>query len=62
MAKDAAQSLKKEGADINLAREEYKERESSSKSIDAQAAPPRVLRAGKWVTSRGISRNNRDRP
>jgi hypothetical protein len=62
MAKDAAQSLKKEGADINLAREEYKERESSSKSIDAQAAPPRKISVGKWISSRGLGRNNRDRP
>ncbi len=62
MATDAAASLKVEGADPVRAKGIYDERESSSKSIDAMAAPPRILAGGKWVGARFHGRSNRDRP
>ena len=60
MANDAAPSLKNEGADPEKAKEVYEERESSSKSIDAMAAPPRKLAVGKWSTR--FKGNYRGRP
>jgi len=52
MATDAAASLRREGADPVRAKEIYDDRESSSKSIDAMAAPPRKLANGSWAASR----------
>jgi len=62
MATDSAASLKNEGADQVRAKAVYEERESSSKSIDAMAAPPRKLASGNWSSSRFRGSNNRDRP
>lgn len=61
MAYDAAPSLKREGADINWAREVYQERESTAKSIDAMESPPRLIASGSWAGSR-YRGNSRDRP
>lgn len=52
MANDASASLRNEGADPVRSKEAYDERESSSKSIDAMAAPPRKLASGSWASSR----------
>jgi len=52
MAKDAAPSLKGEGANIENAMAEHEDRESKAMSNDAMAAPPRKLAGGKWTSSR----------
>lgn len=62
MAKDAVNSLQKEGAanpaDVN---EEYKRRRSEAMSIDAVSAPPRRLANGNWNSAR-FRGNYRGRP
>lgn len=62
MAKDTAPSLKNEGADPNRADLIYKERQSSAKSTDAMASPPRLITEGSWVKSRYRGNNRRGRP
>lgn len=52
MAKDAAMSLREEGADPSMAEMEYSKRLKSAKSNDAISAPPRVIASGNWVKSR----------
>lgn len=52
MAKDAALSLRNEGADPDRAIVEYDKRESEAKSIDAMSSPPRRLAQGNWNSSR----------
>lgn len=64
MAKDAAPSLKKEGADPERADKIYEERKRSAESNDAMSSPPRRLAAGNWVKSRfsPYRGGNRGRP
>ena len=52
MAKDAAKSLKNEGADPQAASDEYEVRRKRAMADDAMAAPPRLLAGGNWVASR----------
>ena len=52
MAKNAAKSLKNEGADYDRSKEEYDERRSSALSNDAVSSPPRILANGSWVRAR----------
>lgn len=63
MAKDAGPSLRKEGADHANAKEEFSERMRVSKSNDAMASPPKILRRGSWTSSRltGGTYDNRER-
>lgn len=61
MAKDAAPSLKMEGADTANAYKIFEERDSSSKSIDAMQSPPKILASGSWTGSRNRG-GNRGRP
>jgi hypothetical protein len=61
MAKDAAPSLRNEGADVENANKIFDERDSSSKSIDAMQSPPKVLGSGSWVGARNRG-GNRGRP
>ncbi|MCG7985063.1 MAG: hypothetical protein JAY90_20225 [Candidatus Thiodiazotropha lotti] len=52
MAKDAAKSLKNEGADYDRSEIEYEKRRDSALSNDAISSPPRVIRNGSWVRAR----------
>jgi hypothetical protein len=60
MAKDAAPSLRVEGADAERADMIFEERESDAKSNSAMQSPPRLLATGKWVRSRNWDRGNRN--
>lgn len=62
MAKEAAPSLKKEGADVDNARDEYARRLHDGQSNDAAVAPPRIISDGSWVRSRFQGYNGRGRP
>lgn len=63
LAKDAAATLKKFGADVVRADVEFKDRESSAKSDDAMLSPPKILRDGRWIMSRhGRNEGYRGRP
>lgn len=61
MAKDAAMSLVKEGADPKRADEEYRDRRNNALSNDAMASPPRRISSGAWVNARHRG-GNRNRP
>jgi len=61
IAKDAAPSLKGEGADIKYAHEEYLTRRDTALSNDAVQSPPRIIHSGSWVNSR-YRGSNRNRP
>lgn len=61
MAKDAAPSLRTEGADADNASLVFAERESDAKGNDAVQSPPRILSAGNWTRGR-YNNTNRDRP
>jgi len=52
MANDASPSLKKEGADFNIANAIYEKRKSSAIANDAMQSPPRQLANGRWSSSR----------
>ena len=51
LAKDAAPSLRGEGADLENAKEVFEDRESSAKSNDAMSSPPRKLANGNWSSA-----------
>jgi hypothetical protein len=52
LAKDAAKSLRQEGADYDRALMEYEDRRSNAMSNDAVMSPPKILRNGSWVRAR----------
>jgi len=52
MAKDAAPSLRVEGADLGNSRIVYEERKSSGMSNDAMQSPPHKLAEGNWTKAR----------
>lgn len=58
LAMDSAPSVP--GADVNLARQTYQERENEAKASDAQQSPPRILGRGQWLRAR-MSNHNYDR-
>ena len=61
MAKDAAPSLVKEGADIARADMIYDQRKSSGMSNDAMISPPHRFAEGDWKQAR-LRGNYRRRP
>lgn len=61
MARDAAPSLKNEGADVENAIQEFQDRKNAALSNDAMAAPPRKLGSGRWLRGR-YRQPNRGRP
>jgi hypothetical protein len=62
MAKDAAPSLRNEGADPDRADAEYIDRRKNARSTDAMVSPPRLIQEGSWVKSRHRGDNRRGRP
>lgn len=62
MARDAASSLKGEGADLEVAATTYESRRNSALSNDAVSSPPRKISQGSWVRARGSYNNDRNRP
>lgn len=60
MAKDAAMTLRDEGADMTAAQMEYEDRKSSALSKNAMQSPPRKIANGSWVRSRFQDRYNRN--
>jgi hypothetical protein len=62
MARDVAQSLVSEGANVENAIKTFTDRESSAKGNDAVQSPPRVLSRGKWVSARTRGGSFRNRP
>lgn len=61
LAKDAAMSLAKEGANVDYSNKEYEDRKSSAMSNDAMISPPRMISRGNWTSSR-YRGNTRGRP
>lgn len=61
MANDAAPSLVEEGANAENATRVLKDREATSKSIDAQQSPPRRVQTGSWIGAR-YRGGNRGKP
>ena len=61
MAKDAAMSLRNDGADPDRAEAEFQARRREALGNDAVSAPPKIFSTGSWVNSRW-RRDNRGRP
>ncbi len=61
MAKDAANSLKGEGADAVYSDKEYEKRLRKAMSADVMNAPPRILAPGNWTTARQRTGSRGDR-
>jgi len=62
MARDAAGSLKKEGADLEVAAATYEDRRKSALSNDAVVSPPRKISQGNWSRARSSRYIDRNRP
>ena len=60
LAKDAGPSI--DGADVNNARTEYKDRRREAMSTDAVQQPPHILARGSWSRTRYEPANRRNRP
>jgi hypothetical protein len=62
MARSAATALKREGADVQNALDEYEMRKREAQSNDAMSSPPRKLATGSWVNARFNRLSDRNRP